>query len=111
VHPHPVARRAHLDRDDPRRRVGQQLAVVADEQDRLGRRGDPLLQPALARHVEEVVRLVEQQHLVRATQQRLQDQPLLLAAGQSRQVPVLASLEGDAERCGAARCPSSTSAS
>ena len=46
-------------------RAGQQLAVVGDEQDRLRRLDQPLLQPPLAGHVEIVVRLVEQQHLVR----------------------------------------------
>ena len=75
-------RRAELDGDHPGRGVVQQLAVVADEQDRLGRLADPLLQPGLAGHVEEVVRLVEQQHLVGPAQQELQHQPLLLAAGQ-----------------------------
>ena len=50
---------------------------------------DPLLEPDLARHVEEVVRLVEEQHLVGAAQQELQDQPLLLTARQGGQLAVL----------------------
>jgi hypothetical protein len=57
-----------------------------------------LLQPPLARHVEEVVRLVQQQHLVRPAQQRLQRQPLLLAAGQGAHHPVLGVGQRQAER-------------
>ena len=38
-------------------------------------------EPPLAGHVEVVVRLVEQQHLVRPARQRLQREPLLLTAG------------------------------
>ena len=90
--------RVRLHGDHPVRRAGQQLAVVADEQHRLRGLPQPLLQPALARHVEVVVRLVQQQHLVRPAQQRLQREPLLLAAGQRAHHPVLGPLERDAER-------------
>ena len=54
-----------LDGDDLGGGAGQQLAVVADEQDRLRAAPQLVLQPALARHVEEVVGLVEQQDVVR----------------------------------------------
>ena len=77
-----LPRGAELDGDDPGGGVGEQLPVVGDEQDRLVRLADPLLEPDLAGHVEEVVGLVEQQHLVGAAQQVLQHQPLLLAAGE-----------------------------
>ncbi len=89
VGPHRVAGGPELDGDHARRRVVEQLSVVADEQDRLGRLLDPLLQPGLARYVEEVVRLVEKQDLVGATEQELQHQPLLLAAREGGQVAVL----------------------
>ena len=36
------------------------------------------LQPAFGRHIQKVVRFVEEQHLVRTTKQGLQGQPLLL---------------------------------
>ena len=68
--------------DDAVRRTRQQLAVVADEQHRLRRLSQRRLEPALARHVEVVVRLVEQQHLVRPAQEDLEREPLLLASGQ-----------------------------
>ena len=93
---------AELERGDPGRGLGQQLPVVADQQHRLLRRRELLLQPALARHVEVVVRLVEQQHLVRPAQQRLQREPLLLAAGQRADLAPLGPVVRDAERGGAA---------
>ena len=94
VHPGGAA----LHGDHPVGDPGQQLPVVADEQHRLRRRQQPLLQPQLARHVEVVVRLVQQQHLGRPAQQRLQGQPFLLAAGQRGQLPVLAPVVLHAER-------------
>jgi hypothetical protein len=94
VHP----RRPALDGDHPVGDAGQQLAVVADEQDRLAGLEQPLLQPPLPGDVEVVVRLVEQQHLVRSLQQRLEREPLLLPARQRGQVAVLAPVVGDAER-------------
>ena len=90
--------RAALDRDHPVGDGGQQLTVVADEQHRLRRLAQPLLEPALARHVEVVVRLVEQQHLVGPAQQQFQREPFLLAAGQGGQLAVLAPLVRHAER-------------
>ncbi len=94
VHP----RRPALDGDHAVGDAGEQLAVVADEQHGLAGVEQPLLEPPLARDVEVVVRLVEQQHLVGPAQQRLQRQPLLLAARQRRQLAVLAAVVGDAER-------------
>ena len=56
-------------------------------------------------HVEEVVRLVEQQHLVRAAQQRLEREALLLAAGQRREIAVLRPVVRDARARRPCRCP------
>ena len=78
--------------------AGQQLAVVADEQHRLRRLPQRLLEPQLAGHVEVVVRLVEHQHLVRAAEQRLEHHPLLLAAGERAHLAPLRLLERDADR-------------
>ncbi|GAA3118317.1 hypothetical protein GCM10020001_042900 [Nonomuraea salmonea] len=89
---------ARLDGDDAVGRVREELAVVADQQDGLGGLLELPLQPLLAGHVEVVVGLVEQQGLVGAAQQRLQDQALLLAAGQRGDVAVLHPVERDAER-------------
>ena len=97
VRPHLVARAAELDRHHPGGGVVQQLAVVADVEDRLVGLADPLLEPDLAGHVEEVVGLVEQQHLVGAAQQELQHQPLLLAARQGAQLAVLGPVVGHAQ--------------
>ena len=97
VRPHGVPGRAELDGDHPGRGVVQQLPVVADEQDRLRRLPDPALEPDLAGYVEEVVRLVEQQHLVGPGEQVLQHQPLLLATAERVEVAVLRLLEADAE--------------
>jgi hypothetical protein len=80
---------AELHGHHPGRGVGQQFAIVADEQDRLVGLGDPLLEPDLAGYVEEVVGLIQQQHFVGAAEQELQHQPLLLAAGQGPQLAVL----------------------
>ena len=77
-----------LDGDDLGGRGGEQLAVVADVEDRLAGRRQLALEPALAGHVEEVVRLVEQQDVVVAAEQDLEGHPLLLAAGERAQRPV-----------------------
>ena len=105
VGPHQVAGRTELDGDHAGRGVVEQLAVVADEQDRLVGLLDPPLEPDLAGHVEEVVRLVEQQHLVRPGQQVLQHQPLLLAAGERAQLAVLGAVVGHAEALDGADVP------
>ena len=98
VGPGRVSGAAELDRDEPVGDLRQQLAIVADQQHGLLRRAQLALEPALRGHVEVVVGLVEQQHLVGAAQQRLERQPLLLAAAQARHVAVLRALERDAER-------------
>ena len=90
--------RAGFEGDDPARGAGQQLAVVADEEHRLGRLQQLVLEPALGRHVEVVVRLVEHQHLVRAAEQRLQHQALLLAAGEGAHLAPLGPFVRRAER-------------
>ena len=101
VRPHGVAgtlsTAGQLHRDHPGGGVVQQLPVVADHQDGLGRLADPLLEPDLARHIEEVVRLVEQQHLVGAAEEVLQHQPLLLAPGEGAELAVLHAVEGQPE--------------
>lgn len=89
VHPGVGARGSGLDRDDLLGGAGQQFPVVGDEQHGLAGLGEPLLQPALAGHVEVVVRLVEQQHLVGAAQQRLQDEAFLFTPGQGAHLPPL----------------------
>jgi hypothetical protein len=101
----PRYRCPYLDGHHPGGGVGQQLAVVADVQHGLGRGVEALLEPALAGYVEEVVRLVEQQHFVRAPQQRLEHEPLLLATGQGGQVAVLCAGVRHPERRGAAGVP------
>jgi hypothetical protein len=58
VRPRPVG----LERENRVRGRAQQVAVVADQHDRLLRRGDARLELELRRDVEEVVGLVEQQH-------------------------------------------------
>ena len=105
VGPDQVAGVAELDGDHAGRGVVEQLAVVADVQDRLVGLADPPLQPDLAGHVEEVVGLVEQQHLVGAAQEVLQHQPLLLAARQGAQLAVLGAVVGHAEAGDGAHVP------
>ncbi len=63
VHPGRGPGPAWFQGDDAGRRLGQQFPVVADQQHRLRGLGQAFLQPALARDVQVVVRLVEQQHL------------------------------------------------
>ena len=70
---------------------------MRDEQDRLLRLCQTILQPALAWHVEVVVWLVEQHYLNRAAQQRLKDEALLLAPGERFGAPPLDLLMRDAE--------------
>ena len=98
VRPRRVAGRLHLDGDDAVGGAREQLAVVAHEQHGLLGRAQGILEPALAGHVEVVVRLVEQQHLLRTAQQRLEHEPLLLAARERVDLAVLRTLERDAER-------------
>ena len=86
MRPRRVARPAELDRHDHIGGVRQQLAVVADQQHRLGGLLQPLLEPELPRDVEVVVRLVEQEDVVGAAEQCLEDDPLLLAARERGQL-------------------------
>ncbi len=78
---------------------------MGDEQHGLGGLPQLLLEPALAGDVEVVVRLVEQQDLVRAAQQGLQDDALLLAAGERAHLAVLRPAERDPEGGRAADVP------
>ncbi len=89
---HPAG--AVLQGDDPLGAATEQLAVVGDQQDGLGGLQEALLQPALGRHVQEVVGLVQQQHRLLPAQQLLQHQPLLLAPGKGAGGAVLHLLEG-----------------
>src|SRR3954453_5436892 len=98
MHPHGVAGGAELHGDHVRRRLGEELAIMRDVEDGLLAVGDPLLQPALARHIEVVVRLVEEQHLVGAAEQRLEDHALLLASGQGPDLAPAGRVEGESER-------------
>ena len=66
VHPCRIAGGAELDRHDLGGGVRQQLAVVADVEHGLRCRVELFLEPALARHVEVVVRLVQQEYLFRS---------------------------------------------
>ena len=102
VHPDRVARGAELEDRNGLRRLVQQLAVVADQQHGLGRTDKLGLQPSLGRDVEIVVRLVEQQDVVRTAEQRLESEPLLLAAGKRGEVAPAGPVVADAEGCGAA---------
>ena len=90
VRPHEVARAPELHGDDAGGGVGQQLPVVADVEDGLVGLADAFLEPDLAGHVEEVVGLVEQEHLVGAAEQELEHEPLLLAAERVRSSRYLA---------------------
>ncbi len=77
--------------------VREHFSVVRDEQDRLVGLADHPLQLAFGGHVEEVVRLVEHEDLVAAAQQQLEREPLLLAARERAQGPVLGLLPRQAE--------------
>ena len=94
-----------LDSDDLRRRRSQQLPVVAHEENRLGSGRELRFEPAFSGDVEEVVGLIEQEHVVGPPQQGLQRQPLLLAAAESAQRPSCHGIERLAQRPLAARIP------
>ena len=70
--------------DDPGDGAGQELAVVADHDGAGAQAGDELLQPLQAVEVEVVGRLVEQEDVVAAEQQRGEAGAGRLAAGQRR---------------------------
>jgi hypothetical protein len=97
VHPGVAAGAARLQRHDAVGGTRQQLAVVGDEQHGLRRLAQTLLEPALAGHIEVVVGLVEQQHLVRPAQQGFERETLLLAAREGGQRTEAGTGEGDAE--------------
>ena len=101
VDPGPV----RLEREDRVRRRAEQVAVVADQDDRLLRGGDPLLQRELGRHVEEVVGLVEQQHGGVGGEQDLEHELLALAAGELRRVARADLVEPGADDPAAGRVP------
>jgi hypothetical protein len=105
VHPGVGTRGAGFQGDDPLGGAGEQFTVVGDEEDGLAGLGEPFLQPALAGDVEIVVGLVEKEHLVGAAQEGLQDEPLLLAAGERADLTPLCLLVGNAERGRGAHVP------
>ena len=100
-----TAGRAGLDTHDLFGCPGQQFPVVGNEEHRFAGRVELVLQPSLARHVEVVVRFVEQENLVRAAQQRFQHQPLLFSAAQCPREPPLGLLVRHAQCGGRADVP------
>ena len=94
-----------LDGDDLGGDAGQQLAIVADEEDGLGAAAQLVLQPALARDVQEVVGLVQEQDGGVAAEQRLERQALLLAARARGHRPGADGLVGLAQHLGGDRVP------
>ena len=100
---HPGARA--LESDDGIAGRREQLAVVGDHQDRLARRADQRLELTLGRDVEEVVGLVEEQHLSVGGEQQLEHQALALSAGQRGRGPVADFVEPGARDAPAGRVP------
>ena len=98
-------RAARFESHDFRGGRGEELAVVADVQDRLVRRPQLIFEPSLGGDVEEVVGLVEQQHVIGAAQEHLQREPLLLTARERRDRPIADLREIHAERLGEAGVP------
>ena len=78
---------------------------MADQQDRLRTGPQRLLEPLLARDVEVVVGLVEQQDVGVGAQQHLEGETLLLAARERGQRPFARHRQRLAHRDGAARVP------
>ena len=78
---------------------------MRDKQHRLGRRLQLLFQPPLAGDVEVVVRLIEQEDVVRAPQQRLEHEALLLAAREGGEVAKPRPLERQPQRGDGALVP------
>ncbi len=105
VHPGVGSGRRGLHGDDLLGGAGEEFTVVGDEQDRLAGLLEPLLQPPLAGHVKVVVRLVQQQDLFAAAQQRLQHEPLLLTAGERAHLPELRLVVRHSERGHGAHVP------
>ena len=100
---HPAA--AALEREDPGGRRAEQVAVVGDQQDGLPRGRDPGLQVELGGDVEEVVGLVEQQHLRVAGEEHVEHEPLALAARELRRAPRADVVEAGADDPAARRVP------
>ena len=101
VHPGAVALEGH----DRAEGGGQDGAVVGDHHDRLLGRADPLLELQLGRDVEEVVGLVEQQHVGVGGEQHVEDELLALAARQRAGGPLGDLVEGGAHDAPARRVP------
>ena len=78
---------------------------MADEEHGLAARSQLALEPALGRDVEEVVGLVEHEHVVLATEEGLQREPLLLAAAERRERAIGDVAEVGAERPAGALVP------
>ena len=94
-----------LESDDGIAGRREQLTVVGDHQDRLARRADQRLELTLGRDVEEVVGLVEEQHLSVGGEQQLEHQALALSAGQRGRGPVAHFVEPGARDAPAGRVP------
>ena len=75
---------------------------MGDVEHRLPGRPEPFLEPLLPRHIEVVVRLVEQQHLGRGGEESVEDEAFLLAAGEGATWRHRRLCQGEAERLGRA---------
>ena len=91
-------RRAALQGHGLRRGPLEHRTVVGDEQDRPRVGGDRVLEPLLARDIERVVGLVEEQDVERSAEDRLERQALALAARERLDLPVGALGVAAAER-------------
>src|SRR5450759_5998406 len=78
----PLLREVEL--DDAVHGAGEELAVMAHDDDACPQTGDELLEPREPVEVEVVGRFVEQEYVVAAQQERRQPGPRRLPAGQGR---------------------------
>ena len=86
-----------LEGDDRPHRAGQHLAVVGDHHDRLARAAHAALELELRRHVEEVVGLVERQHVGVGGEQDVEHELLALPARERARRTVGELVEGGAD--------------
>jgi hypothetical protein len=86
-------------------RLAAWASSSGDQQHRLLGVGELTFQPLLARDVQVVVRLVQQQDFVGPAQQGLEDQALLLAARERPHLAVLRAFVGHTERLHGAGVP------
>ncbi len=96
-----------LERQDGAHGVREQIAIVGDDQHGLAGRGDRRLQSPLARNVEEVVGLVEEEDLGVGREEDLEHQALALTARQGGGEPACERVEPLAHDAPAGRVPAS----